>query len=205
MNKLVCTDTARAQTFRHNVKETVKEANSLIDVFERFQEFKKIDTLDVFENLIENQVGFFDDTLIAQVSANFVKGRARIDPAPLAEMLSIDRDGYLEAVEKVKITEPQYFLHKNFMTFTTGRFEVNPDAIEREVEKFDTYATTEKEMKIVSVVENLVTALKEYDIISPLSFSAKTALKSVLNLHLSAGTSGELIVNPEHIKKLLGK
>ena len=205
MNKLVYRDTARAQTFRHNVRETVKDANNLCAVFEKYQDFRRIDSQTAFEKLVENPEGFFDETLITQISPNFLPTKAKIDPSPLSEMLSIDRDGYLEAVAKIKINEPQYFLHKHFMTFTTGKFEMNPEAIEKEVQKFDTYAITEKEMKIVSVVENLVTALKEYDIISPLSFSAKTALKSVLNLHLSAGTSGELIVNPEHIKKLLGK
>lgn len=205
MDKLVFTDTASAQTFRHNVKETVKNSNNLIEVFEKFQDFRRIDSQTAFEKLVENPEGFFDEILIAQVSPNFLTAKAKIDPAPLATMLSIDREGFLDEVSKIKITEPQYFQHKKFLFFSSGRFEVDQVAIELEADKFNTYASTERELKIVSVVENLVQAIREYDTVNPLSTSAKSILKSVFGLHLSEGTSGELIVNPEHVKKLLGK
>jgi len=91
-----------------NAVESVKDsANELIQIFESFQTWQKIETLQDFEKLVSDPVDIFDRLLIKNSGFDIQKTGGKVPaPAPLAELLDIDRINYIAVITGTKEITP---------------------------------------------------------------------------------------------------
>jgi len=160
---LVWTDTNKAGELDRNVEATQQGANDLIHIFESFQTYKKITSLDDFESLVRDPLAMFDEALQTNVSFQESGGK-KGNPEIIAKLFDIDRTSYQSIISGVKIMEgtckpcaklkikqtgkgvinySSYKQYSSYMAWTdNNRFEINEDLVSEKKESFSYYATT---------------------------------------------------------------
>lgn len=218
--KHIFTDRHRAADFRTAIAETCEQCNELIRLFNTFQPFEQIKSEAEFTRLCTDPQSYFDDILIAQVSPSILGKQQRLNPEPIANMLSIDRANFLNMVagipirdrdcepcRKAKIKPGQRAIHlntyrhyQNYLTFDGGEFEINTPAVDEAVRKFDVYASTPEEEAVITHFDQLCELLnrqaQKYHITNP----GREVIAKELHLYLSQGISGDFMPNKEYIK-----
>lgn len=149
--------------------------NDTISAFESFQTWQQIDTLEKAVELAANPVNYFDKIMIAGVN---LQSDQRPDPAGVATMFGIDRNGYLRELgstcqrpggcKTYPVKPPEavppvsWQQYEPYLSFDGRRFQVNSEAIEGAAERFKTYATTPEQLEELNRWEALCNALNEH-------------------------------------------
>jgi hypothetical protein len=159
---LIFTDTNKAGELDRNVEATQQGANDLIHIFESFQSYKKITSLDDFETLIADPLAMFDKTLQANSGINLEATGGKIPSASvLADLYDIDRNSYQAIVRGEKIAPgtckkcgtlkvkhigagalrlSNYNQYSRYLYWTdNNRFEINESAVFEKLESFNYY------------------------------------------------------------------
>lgn len=221
--KLIFTDTGKQQTFLQEVEAVKNDASALVQIFEDFQEFKKIGTLQEFEVLCSDPVQYFDETIKGNVSLKMTGGREP-EPTVLADLFGIDRQNYIRVIKGLQITEnckpcqqskvikkagkpaltySKFLLYKNYLFFEAGAFNLNTEAIASHLEQFKTFASTPAQLSLLKHWQSLVDVLNEHDKLY--GISSKETIAKGLNLHLERAIEGAFMINPFHLKDEIQK
>lgn len=222
---LIFTDTGKQQNFLREVEAVKNEASALVQIFEEFQEFKKIETLEDFEQLCSNPEQYFDETIRGNVSLKMTGGR-QPEPTVLADLFGIDRENYIRVITGLPITESckpcqtskvikkagkpaltysKFHLYKNYLFFEAGAFNLNTEAIAAHLEQFKTFASTPAQLAVLKHWQSLVDALNEHDKLYGIQGNSKQAIAKALNLHLERAVEGAFMINPFHLKDEIQK
>ena len=223
--QLIFTDTGKQQNFLREVEAVKNEASALVQIFEDFQEFKKIDTLAEFEQLCSDPVGFFDATIKNNVALQ-MKGGRQPDPEVLAELFGIDRLSYIQVIKGLPVSEnclpcqtskvikkagkpaltySKFHLYKNYLFFEAGAFNLNTEAIAAHLEQFKTFASTPAQLAVLKHWQSLVDLLNEHDKMYGIQGNTKQAIAKGLNIHLERAIEGAFMINPFHLKDEIQK
>ena len=165
------------------VQSIKNQANELINNFQKYQKFKLIKTRDEFETLCYRPLGFYDDTIKANIKLPENSG-LNVNISKLCDLYSIDRAGYLkalglaenEAVEDCPGCRPkprlkgqgsylsfdQYQTYSEFLTFDKGQFALNPDPIKKKLEVWNFYTTNETQVEYYRQWETLKGCLEYF-------------------------------------------
>ena len=92
--KLIYQDRHKRATFEQAVNETVTECNELIVIFEEFQPFMRISSIEDFEILVADPGALFDNLLLENIEIKAAPGMAA-DPGQLAKLFNLDRENFL--------------------------------------------------------------------------------------------------------------
>ncbi len=215
---LIFHDVNKESDFFTKVDTVAERANALCNIFESFQSWKRITTLEEFEWLIRDPAAAFDEVLTKSVKIS-VEGDIPVVPEQLALMLGIDRVNYMNILEgrivtsdctackKIRykqvprvITVQEYEKHKAYLTFTSGGFIADEAALEASQERFRVYAETPKQLDILKHWEELVRIINEHDKRYGFNTTDKVIMSKAFHLLLSRGMEGEFQLNKEYIK-----
>lgn len=178
---LIFYDSQKAGDLDRNVELTQQGANDLIQIFESFQSYKKIQTLDDFEKLVINPLSMFDDTL--QVNVSFKEsGGKKGNPAVIAQLFDIDRDNFINIVKgqtviegsckpcsklKIKqsgkgvINNSSYKQYQQYLIFDEGHFSIDETAVDKKKESFNYYAETPQQIDCYNFWINATETINE--------------------------------------------
>ena len=221
---LISTDNGRISEFKKAVTTTADAANNLIELYNTFNLWERIDTEEAFLKLVADPKQYFDDTLLRNIQIN--TGGKAPNPEVLAQLVGIHRDEFLNATAGLPLTsedcEPcrkiakqipgkkavskyQYEQYRDYLLFTDGTFSVNETKVNENLGKFDFYAETEEEIRVYRLHHDTVKMLNEYTTLSPISTAQRETIKTALKLRLSQGHQGEFQVDPDTLKTTLTK
>ena len=199
--------------------------NFLINIFEEFQPFMRISSIEDFEILVADPGALFDNLLLENIEIKAAPGMAA-DPGQLAKLFNLERDAFLNVTagkpvqienctpcQKMRLKPGQsaislarYSAYKKYLVFTGGEFTINSDAIQQHEEAFDTYAETPQQLQTVSHYQDLVRILNEHDANYPIQSTHKELLTKIFNLHIEHPPyNGAFLINTEHLKNLILK
>lgn len=218
---LIYQDKNAATAFTKEVAEVCDASNSLISLFNNFQPWLKVTTLDLFISLVSDPAKFYDDTLLLNVKVQAVG--VQPNPEKLAELISLHRPEYLNAVaglpltsddcipcKKVQIkpgrraiSKHSYESYQEYLTFSAGRFAVNEEAVNSSMDRFNSYAEMPEEIERYTMFTELVETLNRWDKVYPFSGSDRLELKRIFGLMLSKGMEGEFILHNENLKNAI--
>ena len=170
-----------ATNFEASVEAVQQGANDLVQIFESFQNYKKIKSLEDFETLVADPLLMFDDTL--QLNVNFREsGGKKGNPAVIASLFEIDRPSYISIIKGEKIIEgtckpcsklkvkqigsgvisrSNYLQYKSFLQWGKNRFELNEEAIQEKIDSFKQYIENPKELEVYNFWHGLNDSLNE--------------------------------------------
>jgi len=166
-----------------NAVESVKDsANELIQIFESFQTWQKIETLQDFEKLVSDPVDIFDRLLIINSGIDLARtGGKKPKPEVVADLLDVDRPNFVALIKGEKITDTckpcqkiktiktgsgvlgyiSFDRYREFLLWdeVTNRFLINENLLSEKRESFRVYASTPEEIKIVEFWNQLAEML----------------------------------------------
>lgn len=179
---LIFTDINKQTDFENSVEVTQQGANDLIQIFESFQGYKKIRSLDDFETLVQNPLSMFDDALQTNVEFKETGGK-KGNPEVIAKLFDIDRDNFINIVKGQTITEgsckpcsklkikqsgkgvinySNFRQYHEFLIFDQeSRFSINEDAVSEKKEIFNYYAESLKQIECYYFWTNATETLNE--------------------------------------------
>ncbi len=176
---LVHEPTGEKNEFLKEINKIKDKCNSLITIFQKYQNFKKIKDLKDFDELCLSPATYFDKTLLSNVS--FPLGSYEINVERLAELVNVDRCGYLSAIgydiesdedcpgcrSKVSIKKGPaaidyhtYKKHSQYLLFSEGSFILNHDTINVKLQSFSVYAENEKQIQFVQYWQDVLNVLE---------------------------------------------
>ncbi len=218
---LIYADRNGAEAFRREVSETAAACNSLINIFQAFQDWERITTIEMFAALVTDPGRHFDNVLLRNVRLD--TGGRKPDPDVLAQLVGLHRGEYLNAVGGLPLTssdcEPcrrakvipgrravsvrTYEAYSQYLTFSAGSFSVNIEAVEAATERYNYFATSPQEIERYRMFTSLVQTLNQWDAVFPFSGADKLTIKKIFNLHLTKADTGEFMLNTEDVKNKL--
>lgn len=222
---LIFSDRHKRATFEKAVNEAIADCNTLINIFEEFQPFMRIYSLEDAEMLIDNPGALFDQLLIENIEIKAAPGMAA-DPGQLAQLFSLERDSFLNLTAgkpvqienctpckkmrlkpgKAVISPERYAAYKAFMNFAEGEFTINEEAVRKHEEAFDTYASTPQQLQTVSHYHDLVRILNLHDAKYPIQSTHKEMLTKIFSLDIEHPPfNGAFLINSEHLKNLISR
>lgn len=178
---LVYFDKNKASKFEAEVEATQQGANDLIHIFESFQSYKKITSLDDFETLVSDPLGLFDDALQTNVSFQESGGK-KGNPEVIAKLFDIDRDNFINIMKgqtviegsckpcaKLKVKQlgkgaikySSFRQYQEYLIFDAGHFSIDETEVEQKKETFSYYATTPKQIECYNFWYNATETLNE--------------------------------------------
>lgn len=226
MNKvLIYEDNGQKQTFRLACETTAAQANDLINVFQAYQNLKKIETIDQFAALVSDPIAYYDEVLRSGLNLQ-TPGNRTPDPETLAKLFSYDRPNYKKSIQGMPITETcegcrtqkiilkpkaaltsaRWEAYRDYLTFTPDGFILNDEAIELYCQKFNYYATEPKQLEVVDHYNALVSILNSHDAMFPLAPTDKELLTRIFGLHIEHPPyQGRFLINSEHLRNSIYK
>lgn len=181
---LIFYDSQKAGDLDRNIEATQQGANDLIHIFESFQSYKKIQTLDEFESLVSDPLGLFDKTLQSNSGIDLKSSGGKIpNPKVIAEMYDIDRPSYISIIKGEKIVPGSckscgklkikrsgsaalsystYRQYSSYLFWTdNNRFEINEEAIEEKKLTYQIFAETPAQIDCYNFWYNATETLNE--------------------------------------------
>jgi hypothetical protein len=168
-------------TFENAVETAQQGANDLIQIFESFQPYKKIKSLDDFEKLIIDPLAEFDEAL--QKNVNFQEsGGKKGNPDIIARLFDIDRDSYRLIIKGEKIIEgsckpcsklkvkqigkcvinySKYKEFEKYLIWVDDRFEINENTVSEKKETFNYFIEDPKQIECYHFWHNACETLNE--------------------------------------------
>ena len=178
---LIFTDTNKAGELDRNIEATQQGANDLIHIFESFQSYKKIQTLDDFESLVSDPLSMFDETLQTNVDFKETGGK-KGNPAVIASLFDIDRDNFINIVKgqtviagsckpcaKLKIKQTgkgvinysSFRQYQEYLIFDQGHFSIDETAVEEKKLTYQMFAETPKQIECYNFWINATETINE--------------------------------------------
>ena len=198
--------------FEKAVISTAEKCNSLVELFESFQEWKRIESLEDWIQLVDSPKDYFDKILIASLDLK-VTGK-QPNPEILAQLYGVDRSSFLnltagmpvnetcEPCKKLKIHKgstaislSSYQQFESFMIFNSGHFVLNIETVKVKKETFKIFADTEAKIKVVTFWESLCDILNQYHDKYHINNEDKRIFCKALKLQQSEGYEGKFVVN----------
>ena len=215
---LIFEEVNKKNTFKLNVHHAAERSNALINTFHSFQDWQRIHTLEAFVELCEDPGEYFDALLVKQVETSAIGKGHKLNPAPIAEMLNIDRPNYLNLVSgkpvsegcepcgKIKLRPGQQAISlwefnnfNEFLEFNGEGFTVNEPAVEKYVSGFDFYAETPEEVNVYRHYQELCRLLNRHQAAGQINGRALDIARA-LGLALSQAEFGDFLPYDEKIK-----
>ncbi|BDX36686.1 hypothetical protein CYCD_00410 [Tenuifilaceae bacterium CYCD] len=174
MKKLIFENERANRERAEFAKQLVENCNAVLQKFTAdFNLFDaEIDEATAFE-VVSSPIEYFDSQLIKH--SPLKTGTFKPNPVKLAEMLQVDRQGFITACTLLvpgSISQynrngqfsvfrllPQ---HKHLINWNIGAFEVNNEGLEIELDKNRIYADTDKKLQLVAYWENLAKTMNEH-------------------------------------------
>lgn len=214
---LVYVEEKKKTEFYQSVDNCCDRANSLIQIFEAFQEWLKITTEDQFTALCRNPRQYFDNILTENIHLS--AGKA-FNPSVAAQLFDIRRDEFLNMTDglpvlddqcvpcrKVKVKKGQrailiseYNHYKDFLTFAGGKFSVNETAVAKHVATFDIFADSVEQVDTLTHFKDLVFILNSHAKKFGFNTSDKQLVARALHLYLERAFEGDFTTDNEYIK-----
>jgi hypothetical protein len=166
---LISYDSQKAGDLDRNVEFAQQGANDLIHIFESFQSYKKITSLDDFETLVSDPLGLFDKTLQSNSGIDLKASGGKIpNPKVIAELYDIDRPSYISIIKgekivpgsckpcaKLKVKQlgkgaikySSFKVYQEYLIFDQGQFSINENEVDKKKESFNYYAETENQIQ----------------------------------------------------------
>ena len=212
----IYSEAGKKQQFIKDVTDTLNQANDLIQKFNSFQDFRRIETLADFEKLYSDPLAMFDKTILENTD---IKTKANLTPeiATLCTLFQIDRPGYMAAIgqseplkddcpdckkktQSIKVknvrSNAEYNKYAEFLLFINGLFQLNNSAVNELCDKFNIYAETPEQITLYNEWQSLCNILNHHDKRYTISPSGKDQISKALKLLLSEGMSGgRFIIN----------
>jgi len=218
---LISTDRNGIAEFQKAVQGTAEAANQLIQVYEAFQPWEKVTSLDQFTELVSDPKKYFDDTIVVNVHVT-ARGLT-VDPEQAARLFNISRDLYNNAVSgmplvmddcpecqraKVKpgkraISKHEFSSYREYLTFDAGSFSVNHEAVDSSLDRFNVYATTEAEIELYNHFTALVELLNKHDSMYTMPNPEKKQIANTLHLHLTEAYQGAFMLDVLYLTKAI--
>ena len=210
-------DKSGAEAFEKSVIKTAESCNSLIETFESFQDWQKINTLQEWIELVSNPGEYFDKILLTSV--NLSTGGRQANPEVLANLVSVDRENYLNITSGKAIIESeckpcqkmrlkkgasainiyQYQQFENYLVFNAGNFTLNEESVSAHKNSFKVYADTPAKSEIIDYWQSLCDTLNLYHDRYHISADNKIQISKALKLQLSEGVDGRFVVNNQAV------
>ena len=220
---LISTDRNGIAEFQKAVQGTCDAANSLISIFNEFQPWQKIVTLDQFTELVSDPKKYFDDTIVVNVHVT-ARGLT-VDPEQAARLFNISRDLYNNAVSgmplvmddcpecqrakvipgRKAISKYQFDQYRDYLLFSAGIFTVNTEAVDADLDRFNVYATTPAEVALYEHFTGLVEILNKHDAMYTLPNPEKKTIANTLHLHLTEAYQGAFMLDVQYLSNEIGK
>ena len=220
---LISTDNGRISEFKKAVTTTADAANNLIELYNTFNLWERIDTEEAFLKLVAEPKQYFDDTLLRNIQIN--TGGKAPNPEVLASLVGVHRDEFLNATAGLPLTsddcEPcrrakikpgkraiskyQFDEYKSYLIFNSGQFTVDVAKVENSLDRFNFYISTEEEIAVYNLYHDTVRLLNQLTTLSPISTAQRETIKTALKLHLTRGGEGDFVVDPEALKSSINK
>ncbi len=198
---LIYTDRHKRATFEQSVNEAIADCNTLINIFEEFQPFMRIFSLEDAEILINEPGALFDHLLIQNIEIKAAPGMAA-DPGQLAKLFNLERDAFLN----VTSGKPVQIENCSPCKKAEGEFTINEEAVRKHEEAFDTYASTPQQLQTVSHYHDLVRILNLHDAKYPIQSTHKEMLTKIFSLDIEHPPfNGAFLINSEHLKNLISR
>lgn len=177
---LISYDSQKAGDLDRNVESTQQGANDLIHIFESFQSYKKIASLDGFETLVRDPLAMFDEALQTNVSFQESGGK-KGNPEVIAKLFDIDRPSYILIIKGEKIIEgtckpcaklkikqtgkgvinySSFRQYQEYLFFDQGRFSINEE-VDKKKESFNYYAETPQQIECYNFWINATKTINE--------------------------------------------
>lgn len=190
---------------QRQVETTVRRCQDLIDAFHAFQDWKQIETIEDFIQLISDPAKYFDEVLLSNVDLKST-GNRRPDPGHVAKIFDIDRNSWLNLVagvtiktdcepcKKIKIRKGQtaislseFSSSSKYLFFDSGKFYLNQEAIDATKETFKVYAISPEQIRIVKHYRDLVTVINDHFKLGLCGWDALEKTAKSLNLLYAEG------------------
>lgn len=206
---LIWNDKNAGNAFEKDVISTAEKCNSLIEAFQSFQDWKKIDTLQDWIDLVTDPGKYFDKTVLTNVSLS--TGGRTPEIESLCKLIGIDRENFLNITsgksiveseckpcKKLKLKKGQtaislsvYKQYQEYLIFNSG-FTINEETVLKQKEGFKIFAETEKQLKYYSHFVDLAKILNEHIELNKLGNTQIDQLKSMTGLLI---LNGKLILD----------
>ena len=170
----------------------VKNLNSIVDVFHKYQSFSKLTESDQAFEYVSSPLAYFDKAIIEGVGLKPIAGTS-FNPEQVAKMYNIDRMGFISSLilptygalgNAFRVELPTS--KKHWFEWTEGLFTINNDALQLDIEKHITYAVSEAHHELLAYWVNIAEMLNIHN--------AKGLLPK-FELYLIAKALGVVFVN----------
>lgn len=215
---LISTENNAQRQFVADVQATCEAANSLINLFNTFQPWTTISTIEQFEELVSNPQKYFDNTITVNVHVT-ARGLT-VDPGQAAKLFNINRDEFLNLCAglpiemesckpcqqvrikpgKQAVSKREFVAVKEYLNFTAGLFEVDQEAVENSLDRFNVYAETEGQIAVYNRFTGLVDLLNEHTAKYPINSNDRMTIARAFHLQLTRGSEGDFRLNDEYLK-----
>jgi hypothetical protein len=214
MKKPIYTDVNAANNFQKSVTAAQMKCNQLIEIYQTFQPFHRISTLKDWMILVRDPVKTYDDVLISNVNLK-VTGDRSVDPGPLANMIGLDRESYLNMVSgkplkstclpcqkisvkkgQVAISHEEYQRYQDFLLFIDGGFSINQDEVNEYKKSYDVYAESPAAVDLIDHYEHLVNTLNDAITYHQVNYANVASLAKMFNL---TSYEGKVMINEMEI------
>ena len=218
MKKPIYVDVNAANNFEKDVTAAKMKCNQLISIFETFQPFHRIMSIEDWMILVEDPVKTFDELLVTNVNLK-VTGNVKIDPAVIAKMISVDRENYLNLVagkplksdcepcRKISIKNGQtaislseYRRYSDYLLFEDGLFSVNQDEVEKHRKSFIVFAESPAAIELLNQYENLVKVLNDAIAFHQVNWTNVELIAKMFNL---SSFEGKVMINEFELQKTI--
>lgn len=182
MEKILIYENRKAMNdFLNSVTEVRDQCNFLIKTFHSYQGFKRIKDIEEFDALCGSPSGYYDQTILE--NSPIPKGQYKINAVKLAELMDLDRTGYLSTLgcetssgddcvscghKRVTkkgnpaINYPIFKNYSQYFKFSAGVFSLDQEAINKELESFRIYATSEKQVQMIDHWKDILNILQSH-------------------------------------------
>lgn len=166
--------------FLTGLEQTRERANELLEIFNFFQQWRRIDSYEGFINLIADPVGYFDEAMGENVNMS-AWGKTKPDMDRIAEMFGVSREGYVKIIQgsradlrgfdkkltvnnlgKPVITLSRFEQYADFLIWTGKYFRINEAKVAEHTKTFLKYAETPEQAEAYRYWVNLMDTLNAH-------------------------------------------
>jgi len=157
---LLFVDRQKMSELQRDTESVREKANQLIRTFEKFQPWKKITTFDQWLDLVSDPVATFDTAIINNVNMA-ATGGVTPNPAILAQVFNIDRDGFIASVKKL-ISLQEFKQFSKFLIFQNRGFAVAQKSVDNELEKYNYFIENDRQKAVYDHWQGLCEILNDH-------------------------------------------
>ena len=157
---LLFTDKQRISELQRDIEDAKERSNQLIRTFEKFQPWKKITAFDTWLDLVSDPVATFDTAILNNVSLATTGGLTP-NPAVLAQVFNIDREGFIASVKKL-ISLQEFKQFSKYLIFQNRGFAVAQKSVEKEMERYNYFIENDRQRAVYDHWQGLCDILNDH-------------------------------------------